>query len=335
MYNFLRLLCDNPARTEETAGEGLGSRPVGPEVPAGICGVDVNQERWTPLKIVKAAADYFAGRGVGEPRLDAELLLAEVLGVDRIRLYTDFDRVLSDSEVDRYRELVRERASGRPAKYIIANCEFYSVELAVDERVLIPRPETEHLVDRALEILREGAWDAFPLVVDLCTGSGAIVIALAVNFPDASYVATDSSPGAVELARANAASAGVREKTEFLIGDLFETLATMGLEDRVDMVVTNPPYVSEDEWRDMPREITGWEPREALVAGPRGSEVQVRILKDALAFLRPGGVLLMEMDPAQGDELERAAARFGGWGPPRFIPDYAKRLRVMEVEKKQ
>lgn len=295
----------------------------------------MSRESWTPLKIVKATSDYLAGHGVGEGRLDAELLLAEVLGVERIGLYTEFDRILTAEEVDRYRELVRERAAGRPAKYITGRSEFYSIDLAVDERALIPRPETELLVERGLEIMRDHAGGEFPLVVDLCTGTGAIAIAMAVNFPDASYIATDSSPGAVDLARSNAAACGARDRIEFLIGDLFEPLVTMGLEGRVDLVVTNPPYVSDDEWRELPREIRKYEPREALAAGPRGTEVQERILEGAAAFLRGSGVLLMEMDDSQRDALEGAAGRVEEYAAAKFHTDYQRHMRVIEVEMKR
>ena len=295
----------------------------------------MSQENWTPLKIVKATSDYFAGQGVGEARLDAELLLADVLGIERIGLYTEFDRILSADEVDRYREMVRERAAGRPAKYITGRSEFYSIGLAVDERALIPRPETELLVEHGLEIVRERAGGEFPLVVDLCTGTGAIAIAMAVTFPDASYIATDSSPGAVDLARSNATACGARDRIEFLIGDLFEPLVTMGLEGKVDLIVTNPPYVSDAEWRELPREIREHEPRQALAAGPRGTEVQERILEGAVAFLRDSGVLLMEMDDSQRDALEEAAGRVEEYAAAKFHADYQRLLRVVEVGRKR
>ncbi len=293
------------------------------------------QEPWTPLTIIKTTADYLAGRGVEEPRLDAELLLSNVLGIDRIGLYTGFERVLTGRELDHYRELVRQRAAGRPCKYITGRTEFYSIELAVDERSLIPRPESEHVVERALDVLGGRREEDFALVVELGTGSGAIIIAVAANAADAGFVATDVSADALELARSNAAAAGVAGKIEFVRGDLFDPLVVMGLECRVDMLVSNPPYLSEKQWECLPRSITGYEPREALVAGPNGTEVEERILEGARLFLRPGGVIIMEIDPSQRDYLMTAASSFCEYGQVRFFADYARRPRVMEVEKKK
>lgn len=293
----------------------------------------MTQEPWTALKILQTTVDYFVDHGVAEARLDAELLLAEALGVERIRLYTDFTRVLTDEEVARYREFVKERTAGRPAKYIIGRSEFYSIGLKVDERVLIPRPETEILVERALEMLRARSAEEFALVVDLCTGSAAVAVAIARNFEEANIIATDVCPQAIDLARANAADCGVRERIEFLIGDLFEPLVMMGLEGKVDLIVTNPPYVSEGDWAKLPREIRKFEPRRALVAGPRGSEVQERVIGEAADFLKAGGTLLVEMDPSQRDTLAAAVAECGGYAEPVFHKDYGRSLRVLEVRR--
>ncbi len=292
----------------------------------------VAEEVWTSVKILKWTTEYFRKHHVAEPRLDAELLLSTVLGVERIDLYTHFDRQLTDDELTRFRALVKERAAGRPAKYITGRTEFYSRALAVDERVLIPRPETELIVERALTVLASGSDSRFPLVADICTGSGAIALALATNFSGATYIATDSSPGAVEVARGNAIENGVRDKIEFLIGDLFWPLVTMGLEGKVDLVVSNPPYVSESEWANLPPEIRKYEPRAALVAGPDGTEIQKRLLDDARTFLCPGGTLLMEMAPSQREALEETVAGFEEYAPPTFHQDYARHCRVLEVE---
>jgi release factor glutamine methyltransferase len=291
----------------------------------------VDNEVWTPLKLLKWTAEYFKKYNVEEPRLDAELLLANVLGVDRIMLYAGFERVIGDDELKAFRGFVKERAAGRPAKYILGRTEFYSLAFRVDERVLIPRPETELLVERTLSILKDRAAGEFPLVVEIGTGSGAIAIALAKNFAGANFVATDVCADALELARDNAKANGIEGKIEFLKGDLLEPLVTMGLEGKVDVIVSNPPYVSEDGWRALPREIREHEPRLALVAGPEGTEVQVRIVDEARNFLRPGGALLEEMDSRQKDALSEAAARYEGYAAPVFYQDYAKLWRVVEL----
>lgn len=291
------------------------------------------EEPWTPVKLINWTADYFSKHHVDEPRLDAELLLAHILGVDRIALYAGFERVLAPDELARFKALVKERVSGRPAKYITGRTEFFSVGLAVDERVLIPRPETELLVELSLAMLRGRPAGEFPLVVDLCTGSGAIAIALAQGFPDANYIATDKSPAALEVAAANAAANNVADKIEFLSGDFFEPLVTAALEERVDLVISNPPYVSKPDWLDLPREIRDFEPETALVAGPDGTEIQKRIIEAARGFLRRGAKLLMEMDDSQHDALAEHAARFDDYSSPFFHKDYARFNRVIELEK--
>ena len=301
--------------------------------PLGDTGGDLENEAWTPLDLLKRTADYFAKHGVEEPRLDAELLLAKALGVERIMLYAGFERVITPREVSAFREFVRERARGRPAKYIIGQTEFFSLPFKVDARVLIPRPETELLVERCLAILADRVLEEFPLVVELGTGSGAIIVSLAKSFPDAAYVATDVAAGALEVARANAQANGVGEKIEFLAGDLFDPLATMGLEGKLDVLVSNPPYVAEAGWAKLPREIRDFEPKAALVAGPRGTEVHERILEGATIFVRSGGVLLMEMDNGQREALAASVARFSEYGAPRFHQDYARLWRVMEVQR--
>lgn len=293
----------------------------------------MENESWTPLKLLDWTTKYFDKNNVEQPRLDAELLLAHVLGIERIMLYTGFDRVLDDEQLSRFRAFVRERAAGCPAKYILKRCEFYSLSLAVDSRVLIPRPETELLVERALAILAARETAEFPLVVEIGVGSGAISIALAASFPNAAYVATDVSTQALEVARANAAAHSLDARIEFIAGDLFDPLATMGLEGRVDLIVSNPPYISEEEFKALPREIRNYEPACALVAGPEGTEVHIRILDSAASFLAPGGVLLMEIDPAQRARLEAEVGERPQYSKPLFHRDFARLDRVIEVSR--
>jgi len=290
----------------------------------------VEEKAWTPLKLVAWTVQYFQEHGVEEPRLDAELLLADVLGVERIMLYAGFERVLTDDQLAKFRACVRARAAGRPAKYISGRTEFYSIPLRVDDRVLIPRPETEILVERALQLLAERPRDEFPLVVEIGTGSGAVVIALAKTFPDANYVATDVSPEALGLARENAEANSVAPRIEFLSGDLFDPLATMALEGRVDLIVSNPPYVAEAQWSSLAREIRMFEPKHALVAGAHGTEILARLIDGAPPFLRSGAALLTEMDPSQKDAVSSCAARRCEYAPPCFHRDFAGLWRVAE-----
>jgi release factor glutamine methyltransferase len=296
--------------------------------------LQVESEDWTPLRLLKWTTEYFVKHAVEEARLDAELLLAKALGVDRIMLYAGFERVVTPDELRCFREMVRQRAAGRPAKYIVGATEFYSLPFAVDERVLIPRPETELLVERALSVLRAAATAEFQLVVEIGTGSGAISVALAANYADASYIATDISSDALDVARANAEANKVASKIEFLQGDLLAPLSTIALEGRVDMIVCNPPYVSEQGWAALAREIRTYEPRAALVAGPDGCEFHLRLVTDAVMFLRPGGTLLVEMDGSQKDSVATAVSSCPEYFPATFHQDYAKMWRFYELQRR-
>ena len=289
---------------------------------------------WTPLKLLSWTAEYFAKHGVEEARLDSELLLAKALGVERIMLYAGFERVVSPEELARFREMVRQRAAGRPAKYIIGRTEFRSLQFAVDERVLIPRPETELLVERALAVLGESAEGDFQLMVEIGTGSGAIAVAVAANFAEANIIATDESAGAVEVARANAKTNGVEGRIEFLRGDLFEPLSPLALEGRVDLIVSNPPYVSEVQWKKLPREIREHEPKAALAAGPEGIEMLKRLIVEAPQYLRSGGTLLLEMDPEQRGDVERIVSESGDYDSLDFHQDYGRLWRVAQLSRK-
>lgn len=291
------------------------------------------KEVWTPLKLINWTTEYFTRNGVEEARLDAELLLAHALGVERIMLYAGFDRVVAGEELAGFRAMVKERAAGRPAKYIIGRAEFYSLSFAVDERVLIPRPETELLVERALAVMKDNASGEFQLAVEIGTGSGAVVVALAANFSDAGFIATDLSSKALEVARANAEANKAASRIELLTGDLFDPLRTLALESKVDLVVCNPPYVSQSGWAGLPREIREHEPRQALVAGPAGTEVQERLVCEAPQYLRPGGTLLLEIDNGQREDLVRIASRSGAYEDPTFHKDYGGLWRVCQLRK--
>jgi release factor glutamine methyltransferase len=241
-------------------------------------------ETWTPLKLLGWTQGFFAQKGVDAPRLTAELLLAHALGCDRLRLYLDFDRPLGEAELSRFRELVRRRAEGEPTAYLTGTREFHGHRLSVDARVLVPRPETELLAEAALAALPEGG-----AALDLCTGSGALAVALALGRPGARVTAVELSPEALEVARANAAALGAA--VAFLQGDLYAPLPPGA---RFDVVVSNPPYVPTGELERLPREVRR-EPRLALDGGPDGLAVLRRVVAGAPAVLAPGGTLALEM----------------------------------------
>jgi release factor glutamine methyltransferase len=213
---------------------------------------------------LSAATDALAAIGVPDARLDAELLLAEASGRSRASLLADPAATVDAAAARRFGELVRRRLRREPLAYIVGSKGFRRIELAVDRRVLVPRPETELLVEVALE-RRPGR------VLDVGTGSGAIALAVADELPEAAVVATDTSPGALEVARANAARLGLTERVRFEAG-------TVPAGESFDLVLANLPYVAESDWADLQPEVTEWEPREALLAGPDGLDAYRALL---------------------------------------------------------
>jgi release factor glutamine methyltransferase len=268
-------------------------------------------EAWTPLRLLGWTQGFFAGQGVDAPRLTAELLLAHALGCDRVRLYLDFDKPLGDPELGRYRELVRRRAAGEPTAYLTGTREFFGHRLAVDPRVLIPRPETELLAELALELLPEGG-----AALDLGTGSGALAIALALGRPGASVTAVDLSPGALEVARANAEALGAA--VTFLGGDLYAPLPAGA---RFQVIVSNPPYVPSGELPGLQREVQR-EPLLALDGGADGLDLLRRVVAGAPARLEAGGALLVEMHESHLEALP-ALCRAAGFASAEARRDLA------------
>jgi release factor glutamine methyltransferase len=263
----------------------------------------------TLAEVLTGAVDYLTARGVDTPRVDAELLLARALGLRRIELYTQHDRPLTDPERARARELVRRRGAREPLAYVLGDWDFRRLTLKTDARALVPRPETEIVVERCLELL-EGT--AAPRIVDVGTGSGAIALALKDERPDARVTATDRSPGALALARENAEASG-------LDVELVETDLLDGLAGPFELVVSNPPYVAADELGALEPEL-GHEPQEALV--DRG---QTQRLIETARF----GWLVLEVHEARGAEVARQLEA-AGYGDVRVSQDLAGRDRIVE-----
>jgi release factor glutamine methyltransferase len=273
----------------------------------------------TLAEVLRRSTGYLEQHGSPTPRLDAELLLAHGLGLSRIELYTQYQRPLDDDELAACRELVRRRGLREPVAYVIGSWGFRGLDLAVDARVLVPRPETELLVDRCLELL-DGV--ERPRVVDVGTGSGAIALSLKSERPDAEVVACDISQDALDVAAANAARLGL--DVELHISDLLAQVPGDGFR----LVVSNPPYVSEREMADLEPEVAEHEPRLATVAGPDGFEIYRRLLPEAAGRLLDGGSLALECGGGQAPALvaELAAA---GYGQAGIDPDLAGIERVV------
>ena len=241
--------------------------------------------------------EHLAALGSREAAIEAEMLLRFALGIDRAALYTHWEEPLPGAVWTRYRALLDERGAGRPVHYIVGEREFMGLRFAVDERVMIPRPETELLVEFAASRLRDRA---APVLADVGTGSGCVAVSLARLVPAARVLATDLSAGALEVAAANAARHGVVARVAVLQGDLLGALPETE-RGRLDAVLSNPPYVPAALARDLPREIREFEPLAAIVAPDEGTGFHRRLAADSPRWLAPGGVLALEVGVGQAD----------------------------------
>jgi release factor glutamine methyltransferase len=294
---------------------------------------------WTILAALTWTTRRFTEAGLSTPRLDAELLLATATGLDRVGLYTGHDRPLDAAERGRYRELVRRRLQREPVAYLVGCKEFFSLALEVDARVLIPRAETEQVVEQALtalsprgavsdrETIEEGAGGRRPTVVDVGTGSGAIALAVQRQRPDLRVVATDLSADALDVARQNAER--LRLPIELRRGDL---LSALGGETAVELIVSNPPYIATAELASLPAEVR-FEPAIALDGGSRGLEVITRLAREAADALAPGGWLILEIGHQQGPAALEVCQRLGAFEPARVTRDLAGLDRVVAARR--
>ena len=255
---------------------------------------------WTIRRVIAWATQDFRARGIESARLDAELLLAYALDTDRIRVILDSERRLLAGELAVYRELIKRRRSGEPIAYLLGRREFFGLPFRVDRRVLIPRPDTEALVEVALD--RTRARSLFGRALDLCTGSGCVAIAFATRRPTWRVTGTDVSPEAVELARENALRLGAIWGVRFASGDGFAAVAAG---ERFELVTANPPYVPRAELELLEATIRDFEPRLALDGGSDGLSLIRRIVSETTARLVPGGVLALEVGAGQADGVAR------------------------------
>lgn len=281
----------------------------------------------TVLEVIQRSTDFLACRGVESARLQIELLLAHVLRVPRLRLYLDFERPLSAAELDTLRALVKRRAAREPLQHILGTVSFCGLDLQVDRRVLVPRPETELLAERGWQFLRSLPVGpaAPPRALDFGTGSGCLAIALAVNCPAARLVAVDIAPEALQVARENAVRHGVADRIEFVAGDGFAALAP---ETAFDLIVANPPYLPTAEIEHLPPEVREFDPRLALDGGPDGLRCLRRLAREAGSLLRGSGRLMTEFGD---DQAEAVAALFrqAHWIVEAIEPDLTGRARFL------
>jgi release factor glutamine methyltransferase len=271
--------------------------------------------------LLEKTKPWLAKLGVEEARLDAELLVAHALGVKRLDLFLDLDRPLTEAEVTRARELVARRGKREPVAHIVGTREFYGLAFEVNADVLVPRPDTETLVEIAL---REIGADVEGTFVDVCTGSGCVAIAILANRPKLRAIATDLSDRALAVAARNAARLGVSERLSLREGDLLAPCAG----ETVQFVVANPPYVTAQELAEVAPEVRDFEPRMALLGeSDDGLGHHRRILEQARALVADGGFCAMEIGFAQGDGAR--AIRVDGWSAPTVERDLSRTDRVM------
>jgi release factor glutamine methyltransferase len=280
---------------------------------------------------LRAGAELLHKAGIDSARLDVEVLLRHVLGVKTAELYLDFDMVLNAAAEREFKKLLLRRAGREPVAYITSHREFWSLDFVVTPEVLIPRPETELLVERALKLAtRLPAMSALN-ILDLGTGSGAIAVSLAKELPQARISAVDISAVAIEIACLNARRHGVEDRVEFFCGDLFEPVT----EERegYDLIVANPPYIRNGDLAGLAPEIREWEPIMALDGGADGLFCYRRIVAAAGDYLKAGGSILLELGNAMGEAVARLFADAGGFEPAQVYRDYAGNERVIAAAK--
>ena len=277
---------------------------------------------WTIRSVLAWARGYLQIKGSPSPRLDAELLLAHALAKDRMHLYLDLDRPLLEGELASYRNLLKRRAEREPVAYILGHREFYSRDFVVNGDVLIPRPETEILVEKAVELAPESSE-----VFEIGVGSGAVIISILLERPDLRGCGTDISEAAIAVARENARSLGVEGRLRLETGDLFE-----GVSGKFPVIVANPPYVSFDDAPLLQEDVLRYEPARALFAGNDGLDIIRRIVGQASGHLEPGGRLIMEIGHGQRGAVEKMVGENGELTLLQWIRDLAGSDRAVIAE---
>lgn len=289
-------------------------------------------ETWTVGRLLTWTADYLKKSGSTSPRLDAEVLLSHARGCQRIELYTAFDEEPSEQVRAAFREMVKRRAEGSPVAYLVGYKEFYSATFEVNPDVLIPRPETEHLVVDALDRAKALAAGGKQLqIVDVGTGSGAIAVSVAKHFAKCQVTAVDISPAALDVARRNAQRHALADdRIQIVQGDL---LAWCKPDQQFDLILSNPPYVSPEEFQNLTKSVRDFEPKLALVAEPDGGTIILKLIEQAAKHLRPGGFLIFEFSPMLAGRLGQLITQPGDWSEPQITKDLAGHARIVTLKK--
>jgi release factor glutamine methyltransferase len=277
-------------------------------------------------ELLNRSDQFLADRGIESSRLDAEVLMADLLDMERINLYVKYDYPLKSTEIDSYREMIKKRAQRIPVAYITEKKEFMSLEFAVEEGVLIPRPETENLVEAVIEYCRKEELDN-PQIIDVGTGSGAIAVSLAHYLEDAKVVGVDLSAQALKVARQNMEKHELSERMSILKSDLLAEFIKRDIKG-IDIIVSNPPYISEKEMEELPPEVKN-EPQTALKAGKDGLDYYRRLIPEAEKILKKGGRLFLEIGYSQAEAVYNL---FGEkWKDVEVKKDYSENDRIVSA----
>lgn len=289
-----------------------------------------DDQAWTIKRLLEWTTEYFQKVEADTPRLEAEVLLAEALGCPRIELYTRFEEVPDAEPVAKYRDWVKRRAAGEPVAYIVGHREFYSLKFLVNSSVLIPRPETEHVVVAAIEACQQ-IKDRPIRVLDVGTGSGCIAIALAKHVEEVKIGAIDLSPDAITVARENIDQHEVADRIKCFTGDLLQALPAGS--QPVHVIVSNPPYIGSGERGTVEANVDKFEPAMALYAGEQGIDVIERLVAQSIDFLLPGGFLIFETSPIIMDACVDLVNGHSQFASCDVIKDYSEHRRVVVAQK--
>ncbi len=292
----------------------------------------MSTKSWTIKEILEVTTGYLGKKKIQSPRLSAEILLAHQLNIDRVKLYLRFDQPLHDKEVAGYRSLIKRRLSREPIQYIIGMQEFWSLDFTVGPQVMVPRPETELLVEHALALCRGNRSAKGPCarILDLGTGCGALAIAIARELEGVAVWASDVSQEALNIARGNAKRHGVEERIKFVLSDLWQGLSNQEL--TFDIIVSNPPYIKSEAIDSLPPEIRDYEPRQALDGGEDGMVYIRNIIEQAPKHLIPGGWILLEMDPEQTTKALGLIEASNRYREKSRLKDYSRHYRVVMAQ---
>lgn len=292
------------------------------------------RSKMTGLDLLQWATNTLKDHRIENPRMNAELLLAHAVNLSREGLYVRLHREIQEGEKGALERLIQRRISGEPLQYILGQQEFWSINFKVDSRVLIPRPETELLVEQSLLILSEKVLGQNPSVLEIGTGSGAIAIALAKEVTHMFLVATDISRDALVLAKENAKSAGVQDRIQFVNGDLLGPFHSSEERKVFDLIVSNPPYIVRSEIGSLAKEVRDYEPVIALDGGKDGLEFYRRLVCQAPSFLREGGWLLVEVGQGQAQRVVEQIQKSGTFLEPKILQDLAGIERVVKAQRR-